>query len=266
MHYQKVKKDVRIAVYDLNPKGKHVVFFIHGWPLSHKIFEYQYEALPKSNIRCISMDLRGFGMSDKPWSGYSYDDFVDDIYEVIRNLDVDNITMLGFSMGASLAIRYMLKHNSYRVSKLALVSPVAPNVENSIYEMSDEKIDKLIRKIYLDRSEMIKEFCDKLFESRLTTTLKKWIHSLCYETSGYVTIKTAKALKDKTLYDNIDKINVPTAIFHGIKDRMSPFKAAVELKEKIDNSKLYSFENSGHAVFFDEMERFNKELIEFISN
>ena len=47
---------------------------------------------------------------------------------------------------------------------------------------------------------------------------------------------------------------------------MSPFKAAVELKEKIDNSKLYSFENSGHAVFFDEMERFNKELIEFISN
>lgn len=264
MHYQKVKKDVKIAVYDLNPEGKYVVFFIHGWPLSHKIFEYQYEVLPKNNIRCISMDLRGFGMSDKPWSGYSYDDFADDVYDVIKNLDADNITMLGFSMGAAIAIRYMLKHNSYKISKLALVGSASPTFDNTGYGVEGEKIDNFIKKIYMDRSSMVKEFCDKLFESRLTATLKKWINSLCFETSGYVTIKTAKTLKDETSYNNLNKINVPTAIFHGKKDRMSPFKFALELNKKIHDSKLYSFENSGHAVFFDEMDRFNRELINFV--
>lgn len=267
MHYQKVQKDVKVAVYDLNPQGKNVVFFIHGWPLSHKIFEHQYSVLPKKNIRCIAMDLRGFGKSDKPWTGYGYDDLADDVYDVIKNLDVDNVTLLGFSMGAAIAIRYMSRHNGFRVSKLALVGAAAPTfIQDNEDGLTTEVIDDLIKKIYMDRLSMVKEFCEDLFASKVSNTLRKWINSLCFETSGYVTVKTAKSLRDENLNSDLDSINVPTAIFHGMRDKICPFDLALQLNERIKQSKLLAFKNSGHVVFYDEKEKFNKELIDFVSD
>ena len=68
-----VEKGVRIIVQDLDPGMGRPVLFLHGWPVNHKMFEYQFDQLPKCGFRCIGMDLRGFGNSDKPWCGYDYD-------------------------------------------------------------------------------------------------------------------------------------------------------------------------------------------------
>lgn len=66
MPYIEVEPGVRIFVQDWGA-GKPVVF-IHGWPLNHQMYEYQLTELPKHNYRCIALDLRGFGKSDKPWA------------------------------------------------------------------------------------------------------------------------------------------------------------------------------------------------------
>jgi non-heme chloroperoxidase len=68
-----VEPDVNIYVEDVNRKNRKTILFIHGWPANHKLFEYQFNILPAMGYRCIGMDLRGFGKSDKPWEGYSYD-------------------------------------------------------------------------------------------------------------------------------------------------------------------------------------------------
>ena len=51
--------------------GSKAVLFIHGWPLSHKIFEYQFTELANNGYRRIGIDLRGFGRSDRPWTAYN---------------------------------------------------------------------------------------------------------------------------------------------------------------------------------------------------
>ena len=267
MHYQKVDKNVKVAVYDFNPNGKNTIFFIHGWPLSHKIFEHQYDEFTKNDIRCISMDLRGFGKSDKPWNGYTYNELCDDVYNVIKSIDADNMTLLGFSIGASIAVRYMSKHNGYKVSKLALVGlPLSSDkwkyCECCGVNLCD--IDDLIKKVYVDRTAMVNEFSRSLFANRLSSTLQKWVRSLISEVSGYVTIKTAKALREESIYEDIKNIEVPTAIFHGKLDKISPFEFARDISQKIKGSQLYTFNKSGHALFYDEMEKFNRELLEFV--
>ena len=68
-YYIQVEPDVKIFVEDLNPRGKKTILFIHGWPLNHKAYEYQFNVLPKMGYRCIGIDTRGFGKSDKPISG-----------------------------------------------------------------------------------------------------------------------------------------------------------------------------------------------------
>ena len=116
-----VEQGVNIYVEDLNPEGSKTIVFIHGWPLNHKQFEYQFDVLPAMGYRCIGIDWRGFGKSDKPLSGYNYDRLADDIHTVVVTLQLNNITLAGHSTGGAIAIRYMARHSGYGVSKLVLI-------------------------------------------------------------------------------------------------------------------------------------------------
>ena len=120
-YYIKVEPDVKIYVEDINPGGEKTILFIHGWPLSHKAYEYQFDKLPKMGYRCIGMDTRGFGNSDKPWRGYSYNRLADDVRGVVETLKLKDFTLGGHSMGGATAIRYMARHKGYGVSRLALL-------------------------------------------------------------------------------------------------------------------------------------------------
>jgi pimeloyl-ACP methyl ester carboxylesterase len=79
---------VRINIEDIG-SGTPIVF-IHGWPVNHNTFEYQFTELPKHGYRCIGIDLRGFGESDKPWDGYNYDTMADDVKAVLDTLNLQN--------------------------------------------------------------------------------------------------------------------------------------------------------------------------------
>lgn len=81
---------VKINVEDLGGTGKPVVF-IHGWPVNHSMFEYQFTELPKHGYRCIGIDLRGFGDSDKPWNGYNYDTMADDVKVVLDTFNIEDM-------------------------------------------------------------------------------------------------------------------------------------------------------------------------------
>lgn len=113
MYFVKASDDVSIAVYDYNPKGKKTVFLVHGWPLSHLMYEYQLEMLLACGYRVVSVDLRGFGNSDVPAYGYSYDQMADDIYRVICALRLNRFVLVGFSMGGAVVLRYMRKYQCY---------------------------------------------------------------------------------------------------------------------------------------------------------
>lgn len=153
-YFVRVQPDVKIYVEDVNPMGRKTILFIHGWPLSHKAYEYQFNQLPKLGYRCIGMDTRGFGNSDKPWSGYCYDRLADDVRCVVESLKLSVFTLAGHSMGGATAIRYMSRYNGYGVSKLALFGAAAPSVTKRPdfpYGLPKEDVTKLIQETYEDR-------------------------------------------------------------------------------------------------------------------
>ena len=100
-YYVRVEQGVNIYVEDVNSGSEKVILFIHGWPANHNMFEYQFNQLTKLGYRCIGMDTRGFGNSDKPASGYNYDRLADDVHGVIEALKLHNITLAGHSMGGA---------------------------------------------------------------------------------------------------------------------------------------------------------------------
>ncbi len=101
-YYINVEPNVYIYVEDINPTGRKTILFIHGWPGNHNLFEYQYDQLPKQGYRCIGLDLRGFGQSSRPWSGYSYNRLADDVRAVVDELQLRDFTLGGHSTGGGI--------------------------------------------------------------------------------------------------------------------------------------------------------------------
>lgn len=261
--------NTKIAVEDINSNGKETILFIHGWPLNHKMFEYQTDILLKHDFRVIAIDLRGFGMSDTTFKGYSYDQMSNDIYTVISNIGIKKFTLVGFSMGGAIAIRYMNLFKGYKVSKLALLAAAAPvftRRSDYPYGMSKEDVDLLITQTYLDRPQMISDFGEKFFASKHSDNFREWFKQMSWSNSATGTIATAESLRDEDLRNDLKYIKVPTGIFHGILDQICPFEFAKIIHKGIINSKLYEFKHSGHGIFYDELEYFNECFLSFLQD
>jgi len=266
-YYISVEPDVRVYVEDLNPTGEKTIFFIHGWPGSHKLFEYQFNELPKLGYRCIGIDCRGFGMSDKPWNGYTYDRLADDVRVVIDTLKLNNITLGGHSTGGAIALRYMSRHNGHGVSKLALFAAAAPSLVQRPYfpyGLKTQAVTDIINGTYTDRPKMLRGFADMIFYRYVTPEFLDWIFSLGLQAASWATAAIANTWLNEILFEDMKAVNVPTLILHGINDEVCLYPLAVAQKNGIAGSKLVTFEACGHFLFYDQREKFNDELIKFV--
>lgn len=266
-YYIKVDPNAKIYVEDLNTDGEKTILFLHGWPGSHKLFEYQFDQLPKMGYRCIGIDTRGFGDSDKPYSGYDYDTLSDDVRYVIDALKLTDITLAGHSTGGAIAIKYMARHKGYGVSKLALFAAAAPSLikrPNFPYGLDEETVIQIIEGTYSDRPNMIQGFGEIFFYQHITKALSDWFFQIGVQAAGWSTAAIANTWINEVLFSDLEKINVPTLIIHGIHDKVVPFELGKVQEQIIRNSRLVPFRYSGHASFYDECRKFNEELIKFI--
>lgn len=264
----RIENEIKIFIEDLNPDAKQAVLFIHGWPANRKMFEYQFNQLPKSGFRCLGMDIRGFGNSDKPWAGYSYDRLADDIRCVIEALDLEDIALVGFSMGGAISVRYMARHSGYGVAKLGLISaavPVFTQRPDYPYSLPVAEVDKIIAQTYTDRPTMIRDFGSKFFASSVSCEFRNWFNGISLEAAGHATAMTAISLRDEDLRGDLSQICVPTTIFHGIHDQIVPFVNAEITHHHIRGARLIPFELSGHGLIIDELRKFNYCLTQFLS-
>jgi non-heme chloroperoxidase len=269
MPYIEVEKDVNIYVEDVNPDADKTVLFIHGWPVDRRMYEYQFTQLPQYGFRCIGMDLRGFGKSDRPWEGgYCYDRLADDIRTVVEALEIDAISLVGFSIGGAISIRYMARHAGYKVAKLALLSaasPVFTQRPNYPFGLPKEEVNHLIWQTYTDRPKMLSDFGSKFFASDISYEFRNWFNGLGLKQSAHATAMCAIALRDEDVRKDLRKIQVPTVIFHGVHDEIVPFPSALETHKRIKCSELIPFECSGHGLFYDELDKCNHYLIQFLN-
>ncbi|MDR3645292.1 MAG: alpha/beta hydrolase [Clostridia bacterium] len=265
-YYVRVEPSVNIYVEDINPTGNKIILFVHGWPGNHNLFEYQFNELPKHGYRCIGIDCRGFGLSDKPWSGYDYNRLADDIRVVVDTLKLKDFTLGGHSTGGAIVIRYMSRYNGYGVSKLALFAAAAPSLiqrPNFPYGLPPQAVTDIIQGTYSDRPQMLNEFGNMIFHNFVTPGISDWIFQLGLQAASWATAAIANTWLNEVLFEDLASINVPTLILHGLNDRVCLYPLAEAQKKGIRNAKLVPFESCGHFLFYDQMDRFNKELIQF---
>ncbi len=264
---------VKIYYEDLG-KGEPVVL-IHGWPVSHEMWEYQLTRLPEEGFRCIAYDRRGFGKSDRPWNGYDYTTLAKDLRALLEELELERVTLVGFSMAGGEVVRYCSQYNCERVSKVVLVSSIAPFMlknDSNPDGVPLEMFDEMVRQLQNDRPAFLSAFGKQFFGVNWAThpvssDLLGWMQGLALPSSPRATLECLRAFAGTDLRREMQSIKVPTLIIHGNGDKTVPFAPTGQQAAKlIPGAVLKVYEDAPHGLFITEKEELTKDLIDFINS
>ena len=261
-----------LAYQDLG-RGPAVVL-IHGWPLSQEMWEYQTVALVQAGLRVVTYDRRGFGRSGKPWQGYDYDVFADDLKAVLDALDLQGVTLVGFSMGGGEVARYMSRHGGARVARAALVGAVTPyllKTEDNPDGIERSVFDGMVEGLAADRPGFLAEFGKAFYgvgplSHPVSAAWLDWTQRLALAASPFATLACVRAFSETDFRADLLALRVPTLIVHGGADATVPPKASAErTAAALPDATYKRYDGAPHGLFATHRERLNGDLIAFAS-
>ncbi len=266
-------EEVELYYEDLG-KGKPVVF-IHGWPLSQEMWEYQVTELVTQGIRCITYDRRGFGRSGRPLDGYDYNTLADDLKTVLDQLDLQDVTLVGFSMGGGEVARYFARHGGARVARAVLISSVTPfmlKTDDNPEGVDASVFDGMMEQMKKDRMDFLTDFGKQFYGASLLSSpvSDPYLHhdrALAAKASPIATQKCAVSFSHTDFRADMGKITVPTLIIHGDADKTVPIDASGKrTAQMVPNNQYLVYNGEPHGLFYTQKDRLNSDLIAFINS
>jgi len=239
------------------------VLLLHGFSMSHDIWTYQVAHL-SDKARVITPDLRGHGNSDKPDSSYSHDEFALDLLKLIENLRLRDVNLVGWSLGGSIALRYM-KNHGHRIKRLILVGTGPRFFKSKDYPYG---VDPAVRieqdKRWLsDTPAATVEFCRRLVKDEPSSAMLNWLVQMSLDTPLLVKMRISSHRGQSDHRAMLGEIKIPTAIFHGRYDSFTAIGGARYMARRIPGAKLEVFE-TGHTPMIEAADDFNRRLSHFL--
>ena len=249
------------------------VVLIHGWPLSHRMWEPQVNALTEAGYRCIAYDRRGFGESDKPAGGYDYDTLAADLNDLLTELDLRDVVLVGFSMGGGEVARYLSRYGTERVSKAVLVSSVTPflgQTDGNPDGVPQHVFEGMLKDMTADRAAFLQSFNKAFFNDGLLSHPVSqgqldYAFQIGVMAQPLATVECAKAFAGTDFRPDMAAFTVPTLIVHGDADQTVPIKASGDrAAEMIPSARYERIEGAPHGLYQTHTEAFNTLLLDFL--
>ena len=220
-----------LSVFDNGGEGRPVVL-IHGWPLSHVSWSAQTEALTEAGYRVVAYDRRGFGKSD-PGDAYDYDALTDDLANVIDDLDLTDVTLVGFSMGGGEVARYVSRHGQEKLHSVVFASAIPPALlqsdSNPDGPLDEESATQLRKGLEHDRDGFLDEFTTNLFtangELKVAEEKRQEALAIAQQSNQEAALLCMDAWATDFRND-IEQVTVPTLVIHGDSDAIVPFEGS----------------------------------------
>jgi non-heme chloroperoxidase len=272
----KLKDQTELFVKDWG-RGRPVLL-THAWPLSSDCWDQVAIALVDAGHRVISYDRRGFGRSSQPDGGYTYNQFADDLAEVIQATGARDAALIGFSMGGGEIVRYMSRHNGKHVSQIGLVATVVPGLAkgpNNPGGVDPAFFDGLKDNLRKDRltflSGLLRDvFYDVATSAKSTVPVAQpvldWSLQMGMQAGLRALIGAVDAFGKEDFWPDLAAIKVPTLIVHGDADKPVPLELTARRAAKgIAQAKLIEYAGATHGLLVTERERLTRDLLAFLA-
>jgi len=237
------------------------VIFLHGIGDSWHSFEPVLKALPE-NIHAFAVSLRGHGDSEKPATGYTINHFATDVDQFIKVKELKSVYVVGHSMGGMVAQQFVLDHPQLTKGMVLIDSDANFNDNPGMPGFFQQalKLDGPIDK----------KFMDEFQRSTLAKPIDPDYYNLLVSEGMKVPAGVFKSsfagMMQADFRDELKNIKVPALIFWGNKDNICSIKDEEQLLRDIPHAKFMIYENTGHALHWEEPAQFSNDLTSFIKS
>ena len=221
--------------------------------------------------RVIAVDARGQGVSGKPNHGYTIKQFAADLHELIVALDLQNIVLAGFSLGGFISLQYLQDFGAERIGALVLMEmtprlPSAPDWEHPTFgDFPEEAAQGYGSALRADRS-IYNDFFQAAFLNPPTGEELQAMVAATYLTPTDVAADVVDEMARQDRRDELAQISVPTSLFYAYpNNRILPTAVGQWMQAQIPGAELVLFEHSSHSPFWEEPEKFNRELARVVA-
>jgi pimeloyl-ACP methyl ester carboxylesterase len=266
-------KDTNLHVDDTGGTGRPVVL-IHGWPLSGESFAAQVPALQAAGYRVITYDRRGFGRSDKPHGGYTYDTLTEDLHALLEELDLTDATLVGFSMGGGEVARYFTKFGSDRVRSVVFAAAVPPYMmqgeDNPDGPLTKEAAAEMAAALAKDEDSFYDDFTRQFFsvngELKVTEQQRQDALRLCKQADKKAALACMEAFGTTDFRDDLPNVTVPALVLHGDGDGTVPLEGSgARTHAALPSSDLHVLRDAPHGCNVSHPDEFNQALLTFLA-
>jgi non-heme chloroperoxidase len=258
--------------YEDHGSGPPVVL-LAGWPLDSRSWEPQLATLLEAGHRVILYDRRGFGQSSRPAAGYDFDTLAEDLHTVLVDLDLRDVTLVGFSLGTGELARYVGGHGTERLRACVFIESLAPSFAKSAENPNgaDEAVVASVQQaISDDRFKWLTGLIGDLFNldenlgDRISDETVRATWSAAADASPIATSACPPGWLEDFSSD-IKRIDVPTLILHGTADRILSIEGqGRRLHAALPDASYVEIEGGPHVMCVTHAPEVNRELLSFL--
>ena len=232
-----------------------VILFSHGWPLTADAWDGQMLFLLEKGYRVIAHDRRGHGRSSQTWENNTMDQYADDLHELIEQLDLKNIVLVGHSTGGGEVTRYVGRHGVGRVKKVMLVGAVPPlmlKTDKNPDGLPLDVFDNIRRNTFDNRAQFFQDLTKSFYGyNRMMHRESPGIRESFWRQGMMGGMKSIydsiKQFSESDFTEDLKKITVPCMLIHGDDDQIVPIENSAKKSEKlIPNAKLKIYKGGAH--------------------
>ncbi|MCV2352029.1 alpha/beta fold hydrolase [Paucibacter sp. Y2R2-4] len=263
---------IHLHIEDEQGSGRPVLL-IHGWPLSAQAWEAQVSVLRAGGYRVVSYDRRGFGRSEKPASGYSYDTLADDLHSVLQQCNLQDVTLVGFSMGGGEVARYIARHGEARLHSVVFAAAVPPclmkSADNPEGPLTPTQAQQSKKALQEDRTSFFELFTRDFFSAKgvlqVSEQERRKAVSLCEQSAPHAALACMDAFHNTDFREDLKKVTVPTLVIHGDADTIVPIQGSgLRTHHAIAHSQLLTIQGAPHGFNVSHAQAFNEALLTFL--
>jgi non-heme chloroperoxidase len=242
--------------------GSTTFVLVHGWKQSHRLWDRTVARLSDRH-RVVAYDHRGMGESDKPASRYDFDELAGDLHLLLHRLDLEDVVLVGWSMGCSVSLRY-LETDGARVGRLVLLNgPLrltrAPDFPHT---MTAEQFEG-----YLEDMARSWPVSERAFQAESLRDpppeLVDWLWSVAVQTPLDVALRIVRAQAKLDMRSAVAGLRVPVLAAYGRHDPYYPVSLGDWIAGTAPQGTAVIFEDSAHCPPIEEPERFCAVLEDF---
>ncbi|HKF01760.1 MAG TPA: alpha/beta hydrolase [Candidatus Sulfotelmatobacter sp.] len=251
--------------------GGRPIVFVAPWGLCSDWWDIPVINFFERGWRCVSFDRRGHARSDDPSHGYDFDTLADDIAAVLDALDLQDVVLVGHSLGGAEVVRYLTRHRSRRVKHAVLIAPTTPfrlKTDDNPRGTPRETIEKNRESLKHDLPRLAAQAAPDFFgvpkNSVSTETMDWWCRMFLDRCSIKVLLELFKLMNETDFRSELPTIQTPMLILQGDIDKSAPLELTGRpTHELVAGSRLIVYENAAHGLPYTHTDRMLEDIIAF---